>query len=56
MFYSGVYCDKCGADMCARSDANEYLPSKMHLIRAARVKGWSIGKKVLCPNCRSMRR
>ncbi|MDE5909840.1 MAG: hypothetical protein K2H52_14015 [Lachnospiraceae bacterium] len=52
MLYSGIYCDECSADMRARSDANEYLPSKTHLIRAARTKGWSVGKRILCPGCR----
>lgn len=52
MLYSGFYCDECGTDMRVRSDSDEYLPSKMHLIRSARAEGWSVGKKILCPDCR----
>lgn len=55
-FYSGYYCDKCGVATEYRRTSDKWLPSKTHLVRWARESGWSIGKQVLCPNCRKKAR
>lgn len=52
MFYTGYYCDKCGIAIEYRREIKSWLPSKTYLVEWARNKGWSIGKRVLCPNCR----
>lgn len=50
--YSGYCCDKCGAAAEYRRSANEWLPSKTYIITWARKSGWSVGKSVLCPECK----
>lgn len=52
MFYSGYSCDKCGKAIEYRREPKEWLPSKIYLVEYARQNGWSVGKKVLCPECR----
>ena len=52
MFYSGYSCDKCGKAIEYRREPKEWLPSKVYLVEYARKNGWSVGKKVLCPDCR----
>lgn len=52
MFFSGYFCDKCGKAVEYRRQNNEWLPSKTHLVAYARNAGWSIGKEILCPECR----
>jgi len=49
--YSGISCDKCGY-------AKEWFSiiGGTHLKRWMREEGWSIGKQILCPNCRKARR
>lgn len=56
MLYSGYFCDKCGkADEYIR-DVDKWIPNKTFLIRFARQNGWSVGKKVLCPDCRKKKK
>ena len=52
MLYSGYCCDKCGKAIEYQRKTNEWIPSKTHLVRFARKEGWSIGKNVLCQDCR----
>ncbi|MEY8517218.1 hypothetical protein AALC25_09870 [Lachnospiraceae bacterium 29-84] len=52
MFYSGYSCDKCGKAIEYRREPKEWLPSKVYLVEYARQAGWSVGKKVLCPDCK----
>lgn len=56
MFYSGYYCDKCGTAIEYKRAKNEWLPNKTYLIIWAREKGWTVGKRILCPNCRHTRK
>ena len=56
--YGGYSCDKC---RCAfmymyEPKGGEWLPTKTYLVNLARKKGWSIGKRVLCPECRKARK
>lgn len=46
MIVASIICDKCGERI-----SWEHV-GKTHVIRFARMRGWSIGKKHLCPNCR----
>jgi hypothetical protein len=49
--YTGVACDVCGF-------SDEWLGTLTgsRLIAVARISGWSLGKRALCPNCRKTRR
>lgn len=61
MFISGLMCD---TDTCnemllyqahapgIRKISGSRLPGKSDLMRYGRERGWSIGTKILCPNCR----
>ncbi len=41
-----IFCDRCGyADFY-------HLTNKTEIVRISRRKGWSIGKRHLCPECR----
>jgi len=51
MFFSGVVCDKCGIKLTWNTCC-----AKKHLINMARDRGWTVGKKELCPNCRREKR
>ncbi len=44
---SGFVCDKCG--FMALVDK---VGTKKALVCFARKKGWTVGKKVCCPNCK----
>lgn len=46
MFETSVFCDKCG---CGFSYPN--IEPKWFMIKVARKKRWTIGKRHLCPNC-----
>ena len=50
MFYSGFMCDNCGK----RKDFVNGS-SKAGLTFLARERGWSVGKRILCPDCRTIR-
>ena len=50
--YSGYFCDVCGIAIEYKRSPSEWLPSKTYIVKWARKDGWSIGKKVLCPECR----
>lgn len=52
MLISGYYCDECGDQITYEKTSKEWLPSKMQLIRFARKRGWTVGKYILCPDCR----
>lgn len=52
MLYTGYCCDNCETAVEYRRKSNEWLPSKTYIVKWARKNGWSIGKKVLCPDCR----
>lgn len=53
MIYSGYFCDKCGEAVEFRRQVEEgKIPSKTIMISHARMSGWSVGKKILCPECR----
>ncbi len=56
MFFSGYYCDKCGTTIDYKRESNKWLPGKKHLVAWARKDGWSVGKRVLCPKCRNMKK
>lgn len=56
MLYNGYFCDKCGIAVEYKQPVNKWLPSKTDLIHFAREDGWSIGKRVLCPDCRNIRK
>lgn len=56
MLYSGYYCDKCGTAFEYKANNNEWLPNKTYLVVRARENGWSVGKRILCPKCRYMRK
>lgn len=50
--YSGYCCDKCGKAIEYNKTIKQWLPNKTNLIRFARQDNWSIGKQILCPDCR----
>ena len=52
MLKTGCYCDQCGKEYSYTACYKDFLPSKAQLIRLIRVNGWSVGKYILCPNCR----
>lgn len=56
MLFSGYSCDKCLKSVEYRRTSDKWLPNKTHIIAWARKDGWSIGERVLCPNCRHMRK
>jgi len=45
--YTGIECDKCKA----KSEWKDAI-AKKYVVSWAREKGWSIGKKILCPVCK----
>lgn len=47
MFETNMICDNCGDGFQFQS-----IKSKWFMIKTARIMGWSVGKKHLCPNCR----
>lgn len=58
-FISGLHCDKCDKIQIWTAHApgikkpkGTYLPGKSTLIEWGRDLGWSIGKEILCPDCR----
>ncbi len=44
--YTEFGCDKCGKSLRC------HTCSEKHAIAWAREDGWSVGKEVLCPDCR----
>lgn len=56
MLYTGYRCDGCGISFEFKADSKEWLPGKTDLVRSARNKGWSIGRKVLCPECKLIKK
>lgn len=48
-FVTGVMCDKCRA--VEYSDREKTMPTWL-LTSKARRRGWTVGKKVLCPKCK----
>lgn len=48
MFESSVICDKCGTKLTYHSNIHKNI-----LIMLARDHGWTIGKRHLCPKCRT---
>ena len=48
MFVSGAKCDKCGAFNYAQT-----IQTKKVLTASLRKEGWRIGKRTICPKCRS---
>ena len=56
MIFSGYKCDKCGKERLYYGNMDEMMESKTRLIWHARKNGWSVGKKILCPECRKKRK
>lgn len=53
--FSGYECDNCGAVVTYYGVVNKNLDIKINrkmLINRARVAGWQIGNRVLCPRCK----
>lgn len=50
MIIAGIVCDKCGDKLIW------HHISKLYIVEWAREKGWSVGKKTLCPKCRRKRK
>lgn len=50
MIYTVVICDECGC-----LEVSEYV-QKTHMICWLREKGWSFGKRCLCPKCSGKRK
>lgn len=50
-YETSIICDKC-SERISHTD----VYTKQWMIRCAREKGWTIGKRELCPNCRKKRR
>ena len=51
MFATSIFCDKCGCEFFSYS-----IETKKFMVNTAREKGWSIGNRHLCPNCREKRK
>lgn len=51
MFETSIFCDKCG---CGFSFPN--VEPKWFMTKIARQKGWTIGKRHLCPGCNNKNR
>ena len=51
MFETSIFCDKCG---CRFSFPN--VEPKWFMTKIARGKGWTIGKRHLCPGCNNKNR
>lgn len=51
MIQTSIFCDKCGNGF-----SFDGIEPKWFMIEMARKKGWSIGKRHLCPNCRERKR
>lgn len=51
MFETSIFCDKCG---CGFSFPE--VEPKWFMTETAREKGWTIGKRHLCPNCNKKNR
>lgn len=50
-FFSGYRCDQCG--VMEYYDTGTKAPfKKIPLVDGARRNGWSVGKEILCPNCK----
>lgn len=45
--YAVIECDQCG-----KQDWYDHT-GKSHIIRWSREDGWSIGKRILCPECKA---
>ena len=48
MFATSIFCDKCGCGLQFSS-----IEPKWFVVKKAREDGWSVGKRHLCPECRS---
>lgn len=44
-------CDKCGIGFFHEVSAIDYYPSKRNMIETARYLGFTVGKRILCPDC-----
>lgn len=44
-----VQCDECGENL---ADFIYAPPSKKEAVSEARKTGWTVGKRVLCPDCK----
>lgn len=44
-------CDKCGIGFFCEEPSCGYYPSKKDIVKTARYLGFTIGKKILCPDC-----
>jgi ribosomal protein S27E len=45
--FAGVRCDICGTSLVFSH------AGKTHIVSWAREEGWTVGKYVKCPNCKS---
>jgi hypothetical protein len=52
MITVGFYCDECGVGYEMSYSPNDPLPTKYMIFRRAREKGFTVGKRILCPKCR----
>lgn len=52
MIFSGYKCDKCGATVTVYPKQGEQMNTKSDLLKFARLTGWQMGKRVLCPRCK----
>lgn len=46
-YFVGAHCDKCGKDIAWFDLCTKYIMN--YRLRRA---GWTVGKQILCPNCR----
>ena len=44
-------CDNCGICFESNVKSCDYYPTKKWLINTARYLGFTVGKKILCPDC-----
>lgn len=52
MIVIGCYCDKCGVGLEWTRNITDYRLEKYIIIRRMRECGYTIGKQILCPNCK----
>lgn len=51
MIEIGFRCDKCNIGFHFELSASDSYPCKGDMIRNARYLGFTVGKKILCPDC-----
>ena len=49
--HTRIECDECQGAMIFNG-----ISTKKTVILVARTKGWSVGKKILCPTCRNKKK